>query len=165
MAAGLTYEPIATATASGSQATISFTSISGSYTDLVLVTQTSYGANGKSINMQFNSDTGANYSYTFLLGDGSAASSGRGTAITGVPFAFIATAGQVDVSIVSIQNYSNSTTYKTCLYRSNNAANRVQANVALWRSTSAITRIDVKSNDGTNYSSGSTFTLYGIAAA
>jgi hypothetical protein len=165
MPAAQTYEPLATATASGSQATISFTSISGSYTDLVLVTQTSYGANGKSIGMQFNSDTGANYSYTYLLGNGSAASSGRDTGNTGVAFAYIATAGQVDVSIVSIQNYSNSTTYKTCLSRSNNAENRVQANVALWRSTSAITRIDVKSNDGTNYSSGSTFTLYGISAA
>jgi len=37
MAAGKTYEPIATTTLSSSAATITFSSISGSYTDLVFV--------------------------------------------------------------------------------------------------------------------------------
>ena len=166
MAAGSTYTPIATATATGSQSTITFSSIPSTYTDLVLVMQTSYGVNGKSIGIFFNSDTGSNYSYTYLYGDSSSPATGRFSSInTGLGAAYIATAGQIDISIANIMNYSNTTTYKTAIIRSNNAGNRVQVNVGLWRSTSAINNIDIKSNDGSNYSSGSTFTIYGITAA
>jgi hypothetical protein len=66
-------------------------------------------------------------------------------------------------SIINIQNYSNSTTYKTVLARSNNAATGTDATVALWRSTSAITSIDYYLNSG-SWATGSTFTLYGIKA-
>ena len=67
-------------------------------------------------------------------------------------------------AIVQFQNYSNTTTYKTVLSRGNNASNLVEAFVGLWRSTSAITAIDIKTQSG-NFSIGSTFTLYGIKAA
>jgi hypothetical protein len=65
-------------------------------------------------------------------------------------------------------NYSNSTTYKTVLGRSNRASSDTAADVGLWRSTSAITRIDLAMGGSfptNNFASGSTFTLYGIAAA
>jgi uncharacterized protein YfaP (DUF2135 family) len=166
MAAGSTYTPIATTTASGSQNTITFSSIPSTYTDLVLVTQTSYSANGVSLGMKINSDGSSSYSYTYLLGDGSSAASGTsGSISTGMAFAYVATAGQIDISIGHIMNYSNTTTYKTAIIRSNNASNRVQANVELWRSTAAINRLDIATNAGDNYAAGSTFTLYGIAAA
>jgi hypothetical protein len=68
------------------------------------------------------------------------------------------------VAIVNIINYSNTTTYKTLLGRGNTSASRIQATVGLWRSTSAINRIDLNIQ-GDNFAVGSTFTLYGIAAA
>jgi hypothetical protein len=59
-------------------------------------------------------------------------------------------------------NYSNSTTYKTILGRSNAATSGTSAAVGLWRSTSAINSIEI----GTvSFTAGSTFSLYGIAAA
>jgi hypothetical protein len=61
-------------------------------------------------------------------------------------------------------NYSNATTNKTVLSKASNASNNVDAIVALWRSTAAITSITILGN-GQNYGIGSSFSLYGIKAA
>jgi hypothetical protein len=66
--------------------------------------------------------------------------------------------------IMQLQNYSNATTFKTILVRNSPAANAVSALVNLYRSTSAITSIKFYTTSG-NLNTGSTFTLYGIAAA
>ncbi len=68
-------------------------------------------------------------------------------------------------AIVQIQNYSNASTYKTCLIRGNDANNYVLATVGLSRSTSAITSISLATSSGAQFVTGSTFTLYGIKAA
>jgi hypothetical protein len=60
-------------------------------------------------------------------------------------------------------NYSNTTTYKTILARSNNAGIGLDAIVSLWRSTAAINTVNVLAD--TNFEAGTSFTLYGIAAA
>jgi hypothetical protein len=61
-------------------------------------------------------------------------------------------------------NYSNTTTYKAVLMRSDNADTATMANVGLWRSSTAIYQIDLVTSTST-FASGTTFTLYGIAAA
>jgi len=61
-------------------------------------------------------------------------------------------------------NYANTTTYKTFLVRGANTAGNIDADVGLWRSTAAINSVTVLIGSG-SLSSGSTFTLYGIAAA
>jgi hypothetical protein len=68
-------------------------------------------------------------------------------------------------TIISILNYANTTTYKTALSRANNAAGGVDAVVGLWRSTAAINSIKMAIGGGYSYAAGTTFTLYGIAAA
>ena len=158
-----TYTPIATTTASGSASTITFSSIPSTYTDLVIVLNgnATTGSTG-SIALQFNSDTGSNYSYTRLLGDGSAASSARGSNTTAT---YIGDTGtDRAVFIVSLNNYSNSTTYKTALSRTNTANTATMATVGLWRNTAAINRVDLSTTTST-FAAGSTFTLYGIKAA
>jgi hypothetical protein len=50
------------------------------------------------------------------------------------------------------------------VYRVNDNAN-VNAVVGLWRSTSAINTIKIYDASSYNFSSNSTFTLYGIASA
>jgi hypothetical protein len=71
-------------------------------------------------------------------------------------------------AIFHLQNYSNSTTYKTVLNRTNYAGSGgwTVASVGLWRDTSAITsiRIAISETQTGNFISGSTFTLYGIKA-
>ena len=65
---------------------------------------------------------------------------------------------------IQIMNYSNTTTYKTALSRSNNANTGTDAIVGLWRSTAAINSIVVLIS-GNQFATGSTFTLYGIKSA
>jgi hypothetical protein len=166
MAAGSTYTPIATTTIGTAAASYTFSSISGSYTDLVLVASPISSLGSPDMIMQFNGDTGSNYSYIILRGNGSAAASARATSATYIDFCG-ATAVTTTFGFqanVSIQNYSNATTYKTALVRSNNAGNGTDAIVGLWRNTAAITSITL-SLSANLLAAGSTFTLYGIAAA
>ena len=165
MAAGNTYVAIATQTLGSNTATVTFSSISSAYTDLVLVIAAATTTSGNNYYLQFYSDTGSNYSDTSIRGNGSAASSGRHTSASVAYIAFdSSTVLNGTVAIASIQNYSNTTTYKTVLSRYSQASAQVNATVNLWRSTSAINAITIGSDGGT-LSSGSTFSLYGIAAA
>ena len=155
-----TYEPIATNTLGSTATDVTFSSISGSYTDLILVVNCT--GTGAYYQIQVNGDTATNYSRTRLTGNGTAASSSRDTSAASIVINDISTTP--DVSIIQLQNYSNATTYKTILYRNNLSTTSTGAGVGLWRSTSAITSIKVYPNSGV-LSIGSTFTLYGIKAA
>jgi hypothetical protein len=163
MAAGSTYTPIATYTATGTPTSYTFSSIPGTYTDLVIVID-GYMATGSGayIAVQFNGDTGSNYSTTDLSGNGSTAQSAQFTSQTsGIIGAFYLSQANI---ICSIQNYSNTTTYKTAISRSNASSNNTRADVNLWRSTSAITSVKVLAQTDT-IANGTTLTLYGIASA
>jgi hypothetical protein len=160
-----TYEPIATQTLSSTASSVTFSSIAGTYTDLVMIVEaTSSGG----LALRVNGDTASNYSRTILYGDGSSASSTRGVSEN---YAFQTPispgTGNRFTSIYNFNNYSNATTNKTILYRLSTAASGVSAGVNLWRSTAAITSIQVFSDNGGGgvFSIGSTFTLYGIKAA
>ena len=163
-----TYEKIATSTVTGSSvADVTFSSISGAYTDIVLVAQIKIQSTTSATVFQLNGDANSNYSYTVLTGNGSAASSSRTTSsaygivdFNGFP---PTAANTFNAVLMSFNNYSNSTTNKTVLSRANNAASGVDALVSLWRNTAAITSIKLF-NTGANISVGSTFTIYGIKA-
>lgn len=165
----VTYEPIATTTLGSSQTTVTFSSISGSFTDLVLVCSMKMGASTYQPILRFNSDTGSNYSSTSLYGNGSSAGSARHTNQNGIyanPGAGAGTAGNFLPWIVNIMNYANTSTYKSTVERFNNADSVVNAGVGLWRNTSAITSVSLTAESGSNdFQAGSTFTLYGIKAA
>jgi len=161
-----TYTPIATTTLGSNQASVTFSPISGSYTDLVIVTSAGNStSNYYDILVTFNSDTGSNYSRTRLYGNGTSAVSTRDTnqssIVVGSMSGNVSTNGY-STGIYHINNYSNSTTYKTILARQNSPLSTVFAIAGLWRNTSAITSITMTGEGGTNFASGSTFSLYGI---
>jgi hypothetical protein len=160
-----TYEPIATNTLGTAVSTVTFSSISGAYTDLVLIFQggSSIDAN---IRIQVNGDTASNYSWTQLGGDATAVNSFRNSGDTSWlmnRYAYLSNNLNANF-IFNFMNYSNTTTNKTVINRSNSAANGTDTTVGLWRSTAAITSITFSLSGG-NYIVGSTFTLYGIKAA
>ncbi len=169
MPAGITYTPIATTTLGSAASSVTFSSISGSYTDLVLVVNakgTGFTGSGTYPYVRYNSDSNTNYSRTWLAGNGSTASSSRGSSEN---LQYLVGGTYIDGtfsynSITQFMNYSNTTTYKTMLSRANNAGVQVDALVGLWRDTSAITSIVIYSSSG-NFDTGSTFSLYGITAA
>ena len=162
MPAGSTYTPIATTTLGSSATSYTFSSIPSTYTDLVLVASIKYTVSGDYTKLTFNGDTASNYSSTYIIGNGSAASSGRTSSVTSINVAYDAN-NETFTDLFSIQNYSNTTTYKTVLNRHSVAGTRVEALVGLWRSTSAISSLTLTANTG--YAAGCQFTLYGIQAA
>ena len=160
-----TYTPIATQTLASAAASVTFSSISGTYTDLILIENYALASSNSQSVLTLNG-TSSTYSVTNLYGNGSSAVSTRFTGVGGIgssPGAgdFINTQ---NVLIRHIMNYSNTTTYKTVIQRKGDAADATWATVGLWQSTNAITSLTCTSALG-NYSAGSTFTLYGIKAA
>lgn len=167
MAAGPTFEPLATTTLGSAQASISFTSIPATYTDLRLVWVGSMNNNGE-VWMRFNNDSATNYSFTDLVGTGSAAASSRQTSIAQANLAFYYSVGTGKaMATADVFSYAGST-YKTALCSLANDLNgsgSVEVFVNLWRSTAAINRLDVIAYTGNTFSTGTTATLYGIKSA
>lgn len=165
-----TYVALDRVTITGSPATVTFSSIPQGYTDLVLVANArgNYADSLGIMRVRFNSDTGSNYSMTQLYGNGSSAASARVSNQTSFGLEYVsgnnASSGVFSPVTLQLQNYSNATTFKTVLARTNDAAVRAVAQVGLWRSTSAITSITIDEVLGTNWAVGSTFSLYGVAA-
>ena len=162
-----TYEKIATTTL-GSAGQITFTSIPATYTDLRIVLVSKSVSNGANVQFRFNSDTGNNYSFTYIRGDGASASSYRESNIPYGYFADQSSSSQPNMGTLDIFSYAGST-YKTALATyadDRNGSGYVFNTVNLWRSTAAITSVALSpSNFGGNFQSGTTATLYGILKA
>ena len=172
MAAGATYEPIATQTLGSATSTITFSSIPNSWTDLrlVFVATASTGTNAL---VRFNSDSGNNYSRTYLYGTGSTAASGRQTNVDSINITqytnISQNAGVPSLRTLDIFSYAGST-FKTGLHTEiadqNSAGfDSVLYCVDLWRSTSAITSLSILTGGAATFSIGTTATLYGIKNA
>lgn len=158
-----TYEPLATVTvSSGNSLQLVMSSIPSTYTDLILVAQTGQSSGTNFMRIRYNSTT-TGYSYTSMSGNGTTASSNRGTGESGIVAGYFDVGADLHtVVIANIMNYSNSTTNKTAIIRAGKAATAVSAVVGLWANTNAINRIDI---DMANIAVNSTFTLYGVKAA
>jgi hypothetical protein len=162
-----TYEPIATTTLGTTAASITFSSISSSYTDLrvVLSNVTVSSASGNLIT-QFNSTT-TGYSQTFLLGSGSIAESVRYTNFDGIYGSYNQLPSTTVPTFFTLDIFSYAgSTFKTCLGTSSldyNGSGEVARIVGLWRNTAAIT--SVKLDFSSNFKAGTTATIYGIKAA
>lgn len=163
-----TYEPISTQTLSSSQSSVTFSSIPQTYTDLVLVMWTKpYTSSEGSIKLNYNSDTGSNYSNTQLTGDRTSTIAGKNSNATSIALSYgnALNNPRQPIFITNIMNYSNTTNYKASLTRTSESSAYVDGWVGLWRSNSAITTITINVTYIYNIGAGSTFTLYGIKAA
>ena len=164
-----TYALIDSYTAPSSQSSVTFSTISGAYTDLRLVISGITTVTGYTFTLGVNGDTGSNYSQVLLSGSGSAAQSvlysnisTTQTYIGGWVAGYDST--KPSTLLLDFVDYSNATTNKTMLYRANSATRSVEAGVILWRNSNAITSITVYPQSGSSIASGSTFRLYGIQA-
>ena len=160
MAAGNTYTQIASTTVGTSTASVVFSSIPATYTDLVAIVTPTQGGD---LWFQLNTDTSGastNYSSTWLYG--STPGSTRDTNTYRIYMNWSSNAGNY-LGIIQLNNYSNTTTYKTALIRNGMNGASVDMGVGLWRNTAAIDTITFKGTN--NYGVGSTISLYGIKAA
>ena len=161
-----TYEPIATTTLGSAATAINFSSIPATYTDLrvVLVGTTAVACNP---GMRFNGSS-SGYSVTSLYGDGTSATSSRGTSRNAAFLGWQATTSTTIPTLwtADIFNYRGST-FKTCLCTAStdqNGSGVVERNVNLWQTVDAITTVALLAT-GTQFSIGTTATIYGILKA
>lgn len=157
-----TYEPIASQTLGSNAASITFSDISGSFTDLVLVLNGT-NTNDNNYLLRLNGDTGSNYSTTRLGADSSGAWSDRASNATSITLSN-GTHTNRGLLILNVMSYSNTNVNKTVLNQSAIGTTGVGRQVGLWRSTAAVTSVTilVASN---NIASGTTASLFGIKAA
>jgi len=145
----------------GSTATsVTFSSISGAYRDLRLViTGTTTTSTVDAIILQFNGDTGSNYSVVYATGDGTSATSAT-QATTYLSSGVIGTSQSV--STIDIMDYAQADKHKTTLVRGNTPAWGTRMIAGRWASTAAITSIVVKTEAALTFSAGDSFYLYGV---
>jgi hypothetical protein len=161
------FDSISTVTSTGSSGTITFSSIPSTYTHLQIRGIIASPSSNYSL-IRFNSDTGSNYTAHFLYGSGSSAVASALTSQT-AGYTTRADAGSPTFAtgIIDILDYANTNknkTFRTLTGWENNTTGIVMLNSGVWMSTSAITQIDLITQSG-NYSSGTTFALYGIKGA
>jgi hypothetical protein len=167
-----TYTLIEAKTLSSSTANIEFTAIPASYTDLLLKVSARTASSTDafdSIQVQFNSDTAANYSWIRLRGSGASADSGSDGSSTYVMMQYIngdlATANTFGSSELYVPNYAGSA-QKTCSIESVNETNTATAYMCFiagkWTGTAAITSIKLTAISTSNFKQYSSAYLYGI---
>lgn len=164
LASPTSYESIATVTVgSGGSSTVTFSSIPSTYKHLQI--RAIAKASGSNFNpkMQFNGDTGSNYSWHYLYGDGSSVTAGAGTTQAFIYNSIISTnANMYNAFIIDILDYANTSKYKTTRELSGedrNGGGEIALWSGNWRSTSAITSITFSNGTFDNYTQ---YALYGI---
>ena len=176
------FESIATANGTGSSSVITFSSIPSTYTHLQIrfTAKNSINqnwANGSRLFVRFNSDTGSNYAWHRLAGDGSAASTNGGASQSNIytDYCVAANGGSITnihgTGIIDIHDYAVTTKNKTIRTFTGSDANNISYYPAigltsgLWMNTSAITSITLTDESSSNFLSSSVFSLYGIKGA
>jgi hypothetical protein len=162
---------------SGGAATVSFSSIPSTYTDLCLFVTSRCEASGDTVfRIRFNSDSGTNYKWSRLLGDGSSVSAqtqstygaGYNSSLFGQQTVSTNTANTFSNAQIYIPNYASSN-YKSASIDAvtENNATAAQATLwaGLWENTSAITAITLSSEGANDLAEYSTAYLYGISNA
>ena len=166
-----TYVNIASQTLSTTAASVAFTSIPNTYTDLAVRCSTRADSTSASLNLylRFNNSSAATYSYRLLHSTGTTAYS-EGTSGSG--FINTRNAAQTDIATANtfsnvemyIPNYNSSTNKPAWTFGTaeNNASLAfISTTAALRSNTEAITQVNILPASG-NFLAGSTFFLYGI---
>lgn len=163
----VTYEKIATTTLGSLQTEITFSSISATYTDIVLIFNGVRGSGSDlDLCLRFNGDAGNNYSNTSLRGTGSQVNSFRNSNQSIIRIGVI-TADRTMMR-ANIMNYANTNVQKSVIARQDsiNGSYGLTQTVGLWRDTSAINSVTIR-NQPTfgSFDTGCVATLYGILKA
>jgi len=169
-----TYTLISSNVLSSSAASVTFSAIPATYTDLVLriSSRTAQATTNANLKVILNADTATNYSETHLSGDGATASSSQGSARAFSYYYAVANGDSMTAnSFGSFELYipSYTASQKKPLSgigntETNSTTSYITATAALWQGTAAITSIQILPTIN-NFMSTSSFYLYGISNA
>ena len=165
------FDLLETQVLASSAASVTFSSLSTYAADyqhlqLRMVSAQTVGSSGAAINLRFNSDTGANYSYHGLFGSGSSVGSYAGTSTTAL-FAGISagnTAGTniFGASVCDLLDVFSSSKYKTTRALEGSVPGEIGIMSGNWRNTAAVSSITILGDGGGSFKQFSRFSLYGI---
>ena len=157
------YESIQTVTVgAGGSSSISFTSIPSTYKHLQLRIMEGFSGSGFNPKITFNSDTGTNYSWHYVLGNGSAASAAGGATQAFMYLNSNTAFPTPTVHIIDLLDYANVNKYKTIRVLDGfdaNGSGYVDLWSGNWRNTAAVSTITISNGTFAQYSS---FALYGV---
>ena len=166
MPAGVSaWTPLANTTLGSAQSSVTFSSISGSYRDLVLVMTPATSGFGGGPFLQLNA-SGFAFRWTWAEGDGTTTYVGSSGNLDFPlnPENTISSAQTVPITIQFL-DYISTDKHKHMVYRYGSAGAGVGMGSARWPSTAAITTIIITAaTGGRTLSAGSTFALYGVSA-
>jgi len=167
-----TYTLIASNTLSSSAASVTFSAIPGTYTDLVLKAsiRSARSANFYSLKMIINGTTSSVYSRTYLNDGGGTPLSGRSSATTqSLTYESINADTSTASTFANIEfympNYTTSSNKPNSYFgagETNSSIASMTAQANLVQITSAITSLEFSFPDASNLMAGSSFFLYGI---
>jgi hypothetical protein len=161
---------------SSSAATVTFSSIPATYTDLVLrasIRNDDSGTITGVLRLQVNGLSSSIYSFTALYGNGSASSSARASATTDITDIYLAgnltDANTFGIVEIYIPNYAGTAKKPVASYGASEGntspSPSMAANAGLIDLTSAITSISLLNNSTKQFLTSSSFYLYGISNA
>ena len=165
MPAGVSaYIPLANLTLSSAATSVTFASISQIYGSLVIVRSGADTGNADHL-IRINGDTGANYSAVLAEANGSASNGAVQSNLTYLPtiWNYYFGSNTVNMTFLSIEDYSAVDKHKSIIMRQDNSANGVQLLAGRWASLSAVTSVTLY-NSSNQFAAGSTFALYGVSA-
>ena len=169
-AAAGSFELIETILLASTTATVTFSSIPSTYKHMQIraVGRSSVAGDTGGFGLQLNSDSGANYTFHAITGDGSSlaalAQTGRTSAAVGVMTASSSTANSFGVLVLDILDYANTNKNKTLrsLTGKQSTGSLIRLASGAWLNTSAVTSMTFLDTVGGSFVSGSRFSLYGI---
>jgi hypothetical protein len=170
------YDSIATVTLSTSASSVTFSSIPSTYTHLqirAIARSTTGGTAQDEIQLTMNGDTGSNYAYQFMYGNGGSAVAASATSQTYIRSAFAprasATANSFGGLVLDVLDYTNTSKNTSIRSLSGGDLNDSNGLIALcgglWMNTSAITSLTFRPESGNSFPQYTQFALYGIKGA
>lgn len=148
--------------------TITFSSIPSTYKHLQIRAIALSSSDSQPVLLRFNSDSGANYSYYYLAGQGSVVASGGGTSTTSIltagNYARGLNASNPWSFVIDILDYADTNKFKTvrALHGADyNGSGEVNLTSGNWQNTTAISTITM-SMASSGFNQYSSFALYGI---
>jgi len=162
------YESIATVNVgSGGASSITFSSIPSTYQHLQLRGMIKNTSSSIFAAMRFNSDSGNNYNAHYLDGDGATTLVGAASNYDRAYFGYCGTSTQTNifgVSVIDILDYKDTNKFKTVRVLTgvdvNGSGGYIELSSTAWRSTSAITDINIFFAN--NFAQYSQIALYGM---
>lgn len=164
------YDSIATVDLSGGAASsITFSSIPSTYKHLQIRGISRNTAAADDMILRFNSDSGSNYAWHVIRGNGSAATATNGAPTTAIEQGIMIYSGQLanafSVNIIDVVDYADTSKFKTLKVLNGselNGSGAVTIGSGVWRSTSAVSTVVLTMGGGGNFAQYSHFGLYGI---